>query len=69
MLNVSPQGGDVVLNVVTAGGDVVLDLSLWSRQMRPEYRQLLQPAGIVAETVVATALERPVAIKPARQTP
>lgn len=40
-----------LLELVTAGRDVVLDLSFWSRQMRQEYRQLLEPTGVVPETV------------------
>ncbi len=47
-----------LLELVTAGRDVVLDLSFWSRQMRQEYRQLLEPTGVVPETVyLATARE------------
>lgn len=40
-----------LLDLVTAGTDVVLDFSFWSRQMRADYRRLLQPAGVVPETV------------------
>ncbi|MEH3033081.1 MAG: ATP-binding protein [Aeromicrobium erythreum] len=36
--------------LVDAGRDVVLDLSFWSRRMRDEWRQLLEPFGIVPET-------------------
>jgi predicted kinase len=42
---------------------VVLDFSFWSRAMRDEYRELLQPLGVVPETVYlatdrATVLRR-----------
>lgn len=40
-----------LLDLVLAGRDVVLDLSLWSRQMREDYRQLLDPTGVVPEIV------------------
>ena len=40
-----------LLELVTAGRDVVLDFSFWSRQMRQEYRQLLEPSGVIPETV------------------
>ncbi len=40
-----------LLELVIAGRDVVLDLSLWSRQLREEYRRLLEPTGVVPETV------------------
>ncbi|MDQ2850574.1 MAG: ATP-binding protein [Actinomycetota bacterium] len=47
-----------LLELVTAGRDVVPDLSFWSRGMRQEYRQLLEPTGVVPETVYfATARE------------
>lgn len=56
---VSPvEGGNEVemlrgqlLEFVAAGCDVVLDLSFWSRQMREDYRRLLEPTGVVPETV------------------
>lgn len=52
-----------LLKLVLAGHDVVLDLSFWSRQMREDYRQLLEPTGVVPETVYlatdrATVLDR-----------
>ena len=40
-----------LLDLVTAGVDVVLDFSFWSRQMRDEWRRLLEPVGVVPETV------------------
>jgi predicted kinase len=40
-----------LLELVAAGHDVVLDLSFWSRRMRAEYRRLLEPTGVVPETV------------------
>lgn len=52
-----------LLELVAAGEDVVLDLSFWSSQMRARYRRLLEPTGVVPETVYlatdrATVLER-----------
>jgi predicted kinase len=40
-----------LLRLVAAGADVVLDFSFWSRQMRDEWRRLLQPVGVVPETI------------------
>ena len=40
-----------LLELVAAGADVVLDFSFWSRQMRDDYRRLLEPTGVVPETV------------------
>lgn len=40
-----------LLELVAAGTDVVLDFSFWSRRMRDDYRRLLEPAGVVPETV------------------
>lgn len=40
-----------LLDLVAAGSDVVLDFSFWSRQMRDDYRRLLEPTGVVPETV------------------
>jgi predicted kinase len=40
-----------LLELVAAGTDVVLDFSFWSRRMREEYRRLLEPTGVVPETV------------------
>ena len=42
---------DELLRLVAAGKDVVLDFSFWSRQMRDEWRQLLEPVGVVPETI------------------
>lgn len=52
-----------LLDLVAAGADVVLDFSFWSRRMRDDYRRLLEPAGVVPETVYLkvdreTVLER-----------
>lgn len=35
--------------------DVVLDFSFWSRQMRDDYRRLLQPYGVEPETIYLVA--------------
>lgn len=40
-----------LLDLVAAGTDVVLDFSFWSRRMRDDYRDLLEPTGVVPETV------------------
>lgn len=40
-----------LLELVAAGTDVVLDFSFWSRAMRADYRALLEPTGIVPETI------------------
>ncbi|WP_457206058.1 AAA family ATPase [Nocardioides sp. P5_C9_2] len=40
-----------LLELVGAGTDVVLDFSFWSRRMRDDYRALLEPTGVVPETV------------------
>lgn len=40
-----------LLELVAAGADVVLDFSFWSRRMRDDYRQFLEPTGVVPETV------------------
>ncbi len=40
-----------LLELVAAGADVVLDFSFWSRRMRDDYRQLLEPTGVVPETI------------------
>ena len=52
-----------LLELVAAGSDVVLDFSFWSRRMRDDYRRLLEPSGVVPETVYlatdrATVLDR-----------
>jgi predicted kinase len=52
-----------LLELVAAGTDVVLDFSFWSRRMRDDYRRLLEPAGVVPETVYfatdrATVIDR-----------
>lgn len=54
---------DQLLELVAAGSHVVLDRSFWSRRSREEYRELLRPLGVEAETIyLATprevALER-----------
>jgi predicted kinase len=47
-----------LLQLVSVGTDVVLDFSFWSRRMRDEYRKLLEPTGVVPETIyVATDRE------------
>ena len=40
-----------LLELVAAGRDVVLDFSFWSRRMRDDYRKLLEPTGVVPETI------------------
>lgn len=40
-----------LLRLVAAGRDVVLDFSFWSRRMRDDYRRLLEPTGVVPETI------------------
>lgn len=40
-----------LLELVAVGADVVLDFSFWSRRMRDDYRELLEPTGIVPETI------------------
>ena len=52
-----------LLALVAAGVDVVLDFSFWSREMRDDYRRLLERIGVIAETMYlaterATILER-----------
>lgn len=52
-----------LLRLVSEGSDVVLDFSFWSRKMRDHYRKLLEPTGVVPETIYlatsrTTALER-----------
>lgn len=40
---------------VTSGRDVVLDFSFWSKEMRDDWRRLLDPLGVTPETLyVAT---------------
>ena len=39
-----------LLRLVAEGTDVVLDFSFWSRRMRDDYRELLEPTGVVPET-------------------
>jgi predicted kinase len=47
-----------LLALVADGSDVVLDFSFWSRQARNEYRRLLRPLGVEAETIyLATSRE------------
>jgi predicted kinase len=40
-----------LLELISAGADVVLDFSFWSRPMRDEYRSLLEPTGVIPETI------------------
>lgn len=40
-----------LLELVAGGRDVVLDFSFWSRRMRDDYRKLLEPTGVVPETI------------------
>ncbi len=40
-----------LLDLVAQGADVVLDFSFWSRRMRDDYRELLEPTGVVPETI------------------
>jgi predicted kinase len=52
-----------LLELVATGSDVVLDFSFWSRRMRDDYRKLLEPTGVVPETIYfatdrGTVLER-----------
>ncbi|PRA82879.1 aminoglycoside phosphotransferase [Microbacterium sp. MYb66] len=53
----------LLLDLIGEERDVVLDFSFWSRAMRDDWRRLLEPHGIVPETVYvatdrATCLER-----------
>lgn len=52
-----------LLQFVADGADVVLDFSFWSRQMRDDWRNVLEPTGVVPETIYlatdrATILQR-----------
>ncbi|MVT24894.1 AAA family ATPase [Nesterenkonia alkaliphila] len=52
-----------LLDLIGEERDVVLDFSFWSRAMRDDWRRLLEPYGIVPETIYiwadrATCLER-----------
>jgi predicted kinase len=52
-----------LLQLVSDDLDVVLDFSFWSLQMRAEWRQFLEPTGVVPETIYldtdrATILQR-----------
>ena len=40
-----------LLELVAAGTNVVLDFSFWSRRMRDDYRELLEPLGVIPETI------------------
>lgn len=40
-----------LLELVASGTNVVLDFSFWSRCMREDYRTLLEPMGVVPETI------------------
>ncbi len=42
---------DQLLQLVSNNIDVVLDFAFWSRQMRAEWRQVLEPTGVVPETI------------------
>ncbi|MBO0812569.1 MAG: AAA family ATPase [Microlunatus sp.] len=44
-----------LLELIDQGRDVVLDFSFWSRRMRADYRRLVEPHGIIAETVYLDA--------------
>ncbi|WP_243763568.1 ATP-binding protein [Allobranchiibius sp. CTAmp26] len=50
-VDVEEELRSALLELVAAGRDVVLDLSFWSRQMREDYRRMLEPTGVVPETV------------------
>jgi predicted kinase len=57
-----------LFELLAAGSDVVLDFSFWSRRMRDDYRQLLEPTGVVPETIyLATDRERVLARMRARR--
>jgi predicted kinase len=52
-----------IIRLVEDGIDVVLDFSFWSRQMRDDWRRLLEPTGVVPDTIYlatdrATVLRR-----------
>jgi predicted kinase len=52
-----------LLELVARGSGVVLDFSFWSRRMRGDCRRLLEPTGVVPETIYLatdrdTVLER-----------
>lgn len=52
-----------LVELVAQGRDVVLDFSFWSRRMRQDWRDLLEPLGVVPETIYLatdreTCLER-----------
>lgn len=52
-----------LLQLVANGTGVVLDFSFWSRQMRDDWRKVLEPTGVVPETIYlatdrATVLQR-----------
>lgn len=52
-----------LLALVAGDVHVVLDFSFWLREMRDDYRRLLEPTGVIAETLYlaterATILER-----------
>ena len=57
-----------LLELVATGADVVLDFSFWSRRMRDDYRRLLEPTGVVPETIyLATDRETVLSRMRARQ--
>lgn len=52
-----------LVDLVGDGRDVVLDFSFWSRAMRDDWRRVLEPSGVVPETMYlatdrATCLDR-----------
>lgn len=52
-----------LLRLIGEDADVVLDFSFWSKAMRAEYRQLIEPTGVIPETIYlrtprAVALDR-----------
>lgn len=40
-----------LIELVEQGRDAVLDFSFWSRAMRQDWRALLEPLGVVPETI------------------
>lgn len=40
-----------LVRLVLEGRDVVLDFSFWSRQMRRDWRSVVEPLGVVPETI------------------
>ena len=54
------------LELVADGVDVVLDFAFWSRQMRDQWRRLLEPSGVVPETIYL-ATDRETVLKRVRE--